>query len=563
MLLTLEEIQKKIDDIFGTGLITIAPDQVYTGIRNKMLFIDRDYGNWVTAPFNIIQNKNTHPERSRERRKQTNLAKYGHENPFGSDRIKEKIKKINLERYGTENPMELDSVKDKLKQTNIERFGCATPIVGNKEVIEKVKKTNLERYGAENPAHSEELQQKKVQTNLERYGCESPFQNEDVKEKIRATNLERLGVEYPTQSPEVREKVKDTFRQNYGCDHPLQNSEIKEKLRKNNLEKYGVESVRQIDSPVLPNGLLLSQYLKQFNCSLWPTSCMNVYKKYSFDVLREYVEFGRAFGKDTALEKAVALALNLVPYKKSLKDPRRYPDFHIKDAIYLDIDGLYWHSDPVKKDKNYHFNKRLDYENKNFRLIQIREDEFIKRPKVVNSIVNNVRGLSKKINARSCQIKDISWKDAEEFLDQNHLQGVGAKSHCHGLFLNDILVMLICIRTNKDGLEISRLCTLVDHQVVGGFSKLLSYVEKEYNPKAIISWCDLRYATGKGYEAVGFKKVKETLGWRWTDFYKTYNRRTCRANMNERKLSEKEYACEFGLVRIYDAGQRLYMKTIY
>jgi hypothetical protein len=150
---TLEEIQQKIDAIFGQGLITVAPNQVYTGIRDPLKFIDRDYGEWTSAAFNIITNKNTHPQRSRERRKQTNLAKYGHENTFGSSQIKEKIKQGNIKKYGVENPMQTAEVKEKLKNTFIKSYGCPVPLVGNKDVIEKTKKTNLERYGRENYAN--------------------------------------------------------------------------------------------------------------------------------------------------------------------------------------------------------------------------------------------------------------------------------------------------------------------------------------------------------------------------------------------------------------------------
>ena len=150
---TLKTIQQKVDDIFGEGLITVAPDQKYVGIRKPLRFIDRDYGEWTTPPFNLITSKNTHPERSKERRKQTNLAKYGHENAFGSKQIQEKIRKTNMEKYGVENPMHDPKIKQKLKETNVAKYGCAVPLVGNKDVLGKVKKTNLERYGREKYAN--------------------------------------------------------------------------------------------------------------------------------------------------------------------------------------------------------------------------------------------------------------------------------------------------------------------------------------------------------------------------------------------------------------------------
>jgi len=59
---------------------------------------------------------------------------------------------------------------------------------------------------------------------------------------------------------------------------------------------------------------------------------------------------------------------------------------------------------------------------------------------------------------------------------------------------------------------------------------------------------------------MGFSKNKDVLGWEWTDYVKTYNRLQCRANMDDRGLSQSEHACELGWVKIYDAGQRLWIK---
>jgi hypothetical protein len=104
------------------------------------------------------------------------------------------------------------------------------------------------------------------------------------------------------------------------------------------------------------------------------------------------------------------------------------------------------------------------------------------------------------------------------------------------------------------------LCTKAGYHVIGGFSKLLNHVKAVLNPQEIISWCDLRYATGVGYNSVGFEaKNDDFVSWQWTDYHTTYNRLRCRANMDERGLTEAEHAEELGWVKIYDAGQRFYI----
>ena len=74
-------------------------------------------------------------------------------------------------KYGTHNIGLLDFVKEKKKKTNLERYGCEWSFQNN-EIKEKKKKTNLERYGCEYVVQNQTIKEKTKQTNLERYGCE-------------------------------------------------------------------------------------------------------------------------------------------------------------------------------------------------------------------------------------------------------------------------------------------------------------------------------------------------------------------------------------------------------
>ena len=93
-------------------------------------------------------------------------------------------------------------------------------------------------------------------------------------------------------------------------------------------------------------------------------------------------------------------------------------------------------------------------------------------------------------------------------------------------------------------------------------SKLLKSITSSGKFAKVESWVDLRYGNGVSLEKLGFKVSHETLGWKWTDFKNTYNRLKCTAKMDERELSQKEYAEELKWHKIYDAGQRLYTKAI-
>lgn len=84
-----------------------------------------------------------------EKRKETNIKKYGVEYNWQSEKTKEKIKKTLKERYGTDNLREID------------------------EINERRKRTCMERYGGETPFHSQVIQEKATETLCGHYGRRS------------------------------------------------------------------------------------------------------------------------------------------------------------------------------------------------------------------------------------------------------------------------------------------------------------------------------------------------------------------------------------------------------
>lgn len=129
---------------------------------------------------------NNNDSETRKKAMETNIERYGSENPFASDKIKEKIRKTNIERYGVDNPFKNDEIKKKIKSVMMDRYGVESSLQ-SKEIREKFKNTMLQRYGVDSPLRSEEIKQRAIQTNLQRFGCEYGFQNEEVKKKIKET----------------------------------------------------------------------------------------------------------------------------------------------------------------------------------------------------------------------------------------------------------------------------------------------------------------------------------------------------------------------------------------
>jgi hypothetical protein len=152
-------------------------------------------------------------------------------------------------------------------------------------------------------------------------------------------------------------------------------------------------------------------------------------------------------------------------------------------------------------------------------------------------------------------MREVEHNAAQDFLESNHIMGKYAAAKHVGLFHGDQLVSMISYRKHRDGIDISRFCNLLDTAVVGGLSKLLAFIQKNENPKFIQSYVDLRYGDGHSLKKIGFTLDGVTLSWKWTDGKKTYNRLRCRANMDDRGLTEKQHAEELKWLRIYDSGQ--------
>lgn len=137
----------------------------------------------LTFPF-ICTNCIKNSEETKEKRKQTNLKKFGTEFASQSNICKEHLKETCIKKYGTINPFQIDEVKDKIKETNKKRYGAENPFQ-SEEIKEKIKHTIQDRYGTEYITQTEFFKEKSKQTCIEKYGTENAILNYDIFVKSR------------------------------------------------------------------------------------------------------------------------------------------------------------------------------------------------------------------------------------------------------------------------------------------------------------------------------------------------------------------------------------------
>lgn len=145
-------------------------------------------------PFNIKYESCSKCEY--DKKKITNIEKYGVENQAQSDVVKEKYKTTCEEKYGVSSHLASKEIKDKIERTNIQKYGVKRPLQ-NDIILNKFTDTMMKRYGVEHAVHYEEFVENTKSLMLERYGNEHFFKSDKfINEKTyqkRSTGEIELG----------------------------------------------------------------------------------------------------------------------------------------------------------------------------------------------------------------------------------------------------------------------------------------------------------------------------------------------------------------------------------
>lgn len=446
-----------------------------------------------------------------EKRKESQLKKYGVENAGGTKESQEKAKKTWMETLGVENPMFLQETKNKIKNTCLNKYG-ETSFLKTKNCRESLK-----QYQSQ---YQDEIQVKTKNTCIEKYGECHPRKNKNIMNNFIELFFQKHNVKFPNQLADHDKKKKNTCIEKYGFDHPVKNKEIQEKIRTTCMQKYGK----------------------------YPVNCFGKTEQ-------DIKDFIKQIGFECSSDRSILEGKEI--------------DIYIHDKnIAIEYCGLFWHNEmsPCPRDKKYHYEKYKSLEKKNIRLITIFEDEWQCKESICKSSICAILGIfTKKIYARKCTVKEINIKEAQSFLNDNHLQGAVKNGNCCGLIYENQLVAVATYgkhhRQNKEGLVISRFCTLKNHQIIGGISKMFSYIKSNSNKK-IISWSDNRWSQGDIYKKLGFKLAQELPPDYSYYKYGSLAKRKSKQSMKKsntgcpKEITERDWCLENGYVRIWDCGKK-------
>ncbi len=443
---------------------------------------------------------------------------------------KDKSKVICMIKYGVENVNQLESWKNKMSKSQKENA---------KERADKRKITNMKKYGTCDFVNGE----KAKETKIKKYGSIENYN------KIMAENKRnRLNNEYETF---CKDNDCSMFRKVFNpyVNHTMSFLEnIMNDLQINLIWHKNVSYIKNKDISILQN-----EIIKRSG---------NGFHKSNYEIqLQEFIK-----------------SLNINDYvfnNRSVLNGKELDVYIPSKKVAVEFDGLYYHSE-LFLDKNYHYNKTVECEKQNIRLIHIFEDEWLYKQDIIKSIIKSSLGIyERKIFARKCEIRELNNDEFRQFLTKNHLQGFAISKYRYGLFYNDELVQCIGIgkprfdkNMNENSMELIRVCTKINTQVVGGFSKLLKYSELKLNYKNLISYIYRRVFNGKGYVSSGFEIVGETKpNYMYTKNQQTFNKMNFRKEKIKEKFliidvnfTEDEIMKKLGYLKIYDCGT---LKVIY
>lgn len=442
--------------------------------------------------------------------------------------------------------------------------------------VDRMKETHMKKTGFESNLSAGSAGREKAEKNMyEKHGVKSPLKNKDILKKQQKSLLENHGSLNMIGS----EKSKKTILEKYGVNHPMKNEGVKKKSKNNCIKTKNIILFERMK--IMNLDIIQYDYpFYNLYCQKCGNEISNVTRyliNYSFrnDISPCHVCYPiNHFRSKSEIELGVEIKKI---YDGEIQFNRKYLGFEIdiilpEKKIAIEFNGLYWHSE-LYKEKNYHINKKIAVEKKGYKLIQIWEDDWnhIQKRRIIMSRLKNIIGNSFKIYARKTEIKEIGAKESKRFLKKNHLKGNVNASIRIGLLLNDKLVYLMTfgksrnsIGGKKEGYELLRNCTIRDHVVIGGFSKIINYFKGKYGQK-IFSYADCDWTTieNSSYEKIGFKNIKHTSpGWHWVINGKRENRLNFQKhkliNMgNDSSLSAIDIMSSKGYYRVFNSGNLL------
>lgn len=421
------------------------------------------------------------------------LEKYGVENIAQSERYKQRIKTrpkdevskstekrkaTNVTRYGVEHVLQVDDINSKAKQTCMERYG-AKNFAQSEYFRDALRDSNMRIYGVEHPMKLNSFKQQYIQTCLDKYGTTNYSKTATFKldqltatlDRFKSEEFKRLfndraaSIKFLEATPRCTKELSDYFEVSIPT--------IEGWLVRNELKDYIVHKQSHYEDDIralfpnfklhnrtaLGNGQEIDLYDEEkkvgieFNGTYWHCSLSGVPKNYHFEKSK------------TAQQQGIRL-IHIYEHEWNDETKRPIIESMIKIALGDTPRRIYARNCVIKEITNKEakpFNDR--YHLQGHRHAQVTYGLFY--------------------NEKLVQLMSFSRTRYNKNLK--------------------------C----EDEWEIIRGCPGSNNIVVGGVGKLFHHFIETHNPTKIFSYCDFNKFDGTSYEAIGMKFVGYTGPNKW------------------------------------------------
>lgn len=190
---------------------------------------------------------------------------------------------------------------------------------------------------------------------------------------------------------------------------------------------------------------------------------------------------------------------NIIFNSRNILDDKRELDIYIPSYnLAIEYNGLYWHSDRVKLDKNYHFTKTKNCIEKDITLFHILENEWILKKDVIKSLISEFLGKNTSIRNIKLLINEISKEKSLNFLKRNSLtDNIDENSKSFGLYVGKELVFVINGFEENNTFKVENYACILNHTIKDVFLNFKYFFDK--NKKSIVVKHNLRFPLPSNY----------------------------------------------------------------
>lgn len=295
-------------------------------------------------------------------------------------------------------------------------------VCGKKTKFQTSKKQYSDFCSVQCATRSNQTIKKRKRTNIKKYGNCVPA---NVLHSTKQTMLKKYGVEKPLQAIKFQQKRKNTLIQKYGTDNTNHVPEILEKRKNTSIKRYGTEHTSQ---------RLIAHAIEYLNNREWLTrehitnkkSCVAIANELNVGVTTVTNAINRLqllqTSNRSSYEHELSNFLQSYNIEHTINDrtiifPKELDIYCQSYNLAIEICGHYWHSELNGKDKNYHLNKTLLCNEKQIRLIQIFEHEWVNKNDIVKQrLLHIFKKTETKIHGRKCIVRPIESSEAKKFI---------------------------------------------------------------------------------------------------------------------------------------------------